>query len=1124
MLRRLLPCLLFVHALTVGGSRPCAGAPLTHAPTWYAEGLDFGGRFGACVAAAGDVNGDGFSDLLVGAPSAGALGEGRAFLYLGSAAGVTPSPSWSVEGGVAGAHLGTSVAPAGDVNGDGFGDVVIGAPGFQEGPPNEGEALLFLGSSSGLAAAPAWHAYGRQAEAALGVSVAGAGDVNGDGFDDVIIGASGAYVGEVGEGRAFVYLGRLSGLSEQAIWSTEGNEIGAAHGASVASAGDVDADGYADLLVGAPGTGTGGSSTGRVRLYHGGPNGPSLVATWSVAGQQSGETFGAAVAGAGDVNGDGYADIAIGAPGRDAGSPGAGAVIVYYGAAAGPATTADWMTLGGSAGARLGASVSTAGDVDGDGFADLLAGAPLHQSGGSATGEVVLFLGAAAGLESAAAWTALGEVDPSEFGASVCSAGDVDGDGFGDVVVGAWKRSGGRGEEGAAYAFNGSARPASTHPAWTQDCALDGAFMGFTMASAGDVNGDGYSDLLVSAPFYWEPAWAVGRVWLYHGGPSGIGPEADWVQSGAVDYSYFGYSMGSAGDVNGDGFGDVVISSYYKDGSGNGRVFVYAGSPAGIPSSPNWTITGPQYGDEYGYSVASAGDINGDGYGDIVVGAMSYDHPQTDEGAAFLYLGSRNGLNVTSAWTVEGDQPGAEMGWSVASAGDVNMDGYSDVIVGADRYDHGADSDAGAAFLYLGGPSGLHSAPDWTFYGETSGSLFGNTVASAGDLNGDGLSDVVVTAPALGYVYVFEGSPSGLGVDPAWSVDIRPSQMGWTFDTNVAAAGDVNGDGFGDLLIGDPWVTGGGSRGRAYVFLGSAHGLGEEPWWTGAASSQGLYGHLVASAGDVNGDGCGDIAVGDPWADQYPPGNGRAYLYLGNGGGGLPRTPGAWTVGGAAPITLRGLSDNPYAFRLRAIGRTPAGRGDVWLDTEVKPLGVPFDGIGIRSGTHRQTESPQAPLGSVASLDELLPPDLQPDTAHHWRERLASSHPFFPRSPWFSPQGNSPSEVDLRTRPAQAADAGSEGDATGRRNLLELDRVSPNPFTDRLHIDFVLHETGDVRVTLIDPSGRRVATLAGGLRVPGRHCVDWDGLDQGGSLSSGIYLVILEGLGETRTMKVVRRR
>ncbi len=1097
-------------------------APLTDSPVWAVEGDTFGGNFGVSVATAGDVDGDGFSDLIVGEWKGGAGEEGRAFVFLGSVEGVADEPAWMVAGGVAGAHLGFSVAAAGDINGDGHDDVVIGAPGFHEGAEDEGCVLLFLGSPSGLGTTPSWRFRGRQAAARCGASVAGAGDVNGDGFDDLIVGADGYDAGEADDGRAFLFLGRATGLAESPSWTSDGNRARAGHGASVAGAGDVNGDGYADLLVGAPGSGLPPLLPGRVSLYFGGPSGPSTTASWISHGVQTADAFGASVSGAGDLNGDGYADVAIGAPATDVGAIDVGAVYAFLGSTEGLGSTAAWMVPGDVAGARMGSSVSTAGDVNGDGFADLIVGAPFEQSGGIATGAAFVYLGSALGLGAAHAWTAFGDPDPSAFGNCVGSAGDVNGDGFGDAVVGAWKRHSGRGEEGGAFAYTGSAGPATPDPSWTMDTDFTGGFLGYSMASAGDVNGDGYSDLLVSCPYYNGAEVLIGRVWLYLGSSSGLGSTAAWDKVGALSYAYFGHSIASAGDVNGDGYDDIIIGAYYLDGGGHGRAYVFLGSATGPSTQPAWTATGGRaQNDHFGYSVAGAGDVNGDGYGDIIVGSMGDDNPEEDEGKAFVYLGSPSGPSPQASWTTDGGQAGAELGWSVASAGDVNGDGYSDVIIGAHRTDHLPGGDDGAAYVFQGGPLGLAQAPAWTVFGEVAGALFGNTVATAGDVNADGYSDVLVTAPSYGWVYLFGGSASGLSLDPCWVTETRPSQVGWVFDTNVAAAGDVNGDGFGDVAIGDPWQSGGGGRGQAYVYLGSPSGPGEEPFWNGYSSVHGLFGHVVANAGDVNGDGFSDVAVGDPWADQYPPGDGKAYVYLGNGGGGLPRTPSAWTVGGVSPIALRGLSDNPYSFRLKALGRAACGRGRVRLEYEVKPLGVAFDGSSIRSGSTWQTETPADGIGSVVMLDELIPPDLSPGTPYRWRARIAAESPFFPRTPWFSPQGNSPSEIDLRTRVAASAEV-VETEAAG--GAVELRPAMPNPFTERVQLDYTLREPGGVRLTVHDLAGRRIAVLVDGLRPAGRQHVDWDGRSGGALLPSGTYVIRLEAAGCTRFEKITRNR
>jgi FG-GAP repeat. len=189
----------------------------------------------------------------------------------------------------------------------------------------------------------------------------------------------------------------------------------------------------------------------------------------------------------------------------------------------------------------------------------------------------------------------------------------------------------------------------------------------------------------------------------------------DWTAESNQANAQFGWSVASAGDVNGDGFSDVIVGAPNFDNGENdeGAAFVYHGSTSGLSTTPDWAAESDQVSAQFGYSVASAGDVNGDGFSDVIVGARLFDNGETDEGAAFVYHGSFFGLSPTPDWTAESNQANAEFGISVASAGDVNGDGFSDVIVGAPNFDNG-ETDEGAAFVYHGSASGLSTTPNWT--------------------------------------------------------------------------------------------------------------------------------------------------------------------------------------------------------------------------------------------------------------------------------------------------------------------------------------------------------------------------------------------------------------------------
>jgi len=239
--------------------------------------------------------------------------------------------------------------------------------------------VAFHGSSSGLGVHSSWSIYGDQTDEDFGESVAGAGDVNGDGFCDVLVGAPRYDGTHADEGRALLYMGRHSGLERQPNWETRGGESSANWGRSVAGAGDVNADGYSDVIVGAPG---GGSNLGKVCVYHGARRGPGDSADWFIFSVQSASAFGYSVDSAGDVNNDGYADIIVGAPFYDNGQADEGRAYVYYGSSSGVRGSGYWSKESDNAGSLFGFSVSGAGDVDSDGCADVIVGSPYYPSGG----------------------------------------------------------------------------------------------------------------------------------------------------------------------------------------------------------------------------------------------------------------------------------------------------------------------------------------------------------------------------------------------------------------------------------------------------------------------------------------------------------------------------------------------------------------------------------------------------------------------------------------------------------------------------------------------------------------------------------------------------------------------
>jgi len=1098
-----------------------AKAAVVSTPIWTLDGAQDGANVGWSVATAGDVNGDGYSDVIVGEPyvdipNFGTNG-GRTRVYHGGPNGVDNGADWSAYGSSQ-SRLGHWVSPAGDVNGDGYDDVIVGAPYYSDGQTNEGAAWLYLGSANGLQNSPAWSRQGGQDAARLGWCVSTAGDVNGDGYDDVTIGAP-FYTNNISEqGRVYIFLGGAGGLSNTPHRIIDGTGENDAMGWAVATAGDVNADGYDDVLLSAiyyEGLFT-PDDCGAVYCYHGSSTGVDGTLDWADYGTQVDQFYGSSVGLAGDTNGDGYSDVLTGSGTYDNGQTAEGIVHLFAGGAGGLQETPLRSWESDQADSYLGDAVATAGDINADGFADIILGAHHYDAGQDDEGNIRVYYGSPTGPGASAVFTTDADEAGAGMGWSVGTAGDVNGDGHSDIIVGTPFLDPGGANRGRAQVHAGMADDYIASAAFFAENNQAGAGMGSCVGFA-DVNGDGFSDLLGSAWFYDAGQTNEGRAYCWMGGHDGITNPADWVRDGDQENAFFGRVIAGAGDVNGDGYEDVVVTaSGYDDVLPNeGKAWVYHGSSGGLSPAPSWSARGQQEGGDFGWAAAAAGDVNGDGYGDVVIGKPDHTNPQPNEGACLLYLGSASGLEADPLIGWEGNQDNASAGFSVAGAGDVNGDGFDDVISGAPLQDNGQVNE-GVVYLFYGAEGGLSPTPDQIREGGSEGAKFGISVASAGDVNADGFSDVVIGSSGYsngqsqeGRVSVFLGSPRGLSTvaDFTYENNDAGSYLGeW-----VAAAGDVNRDGYSDIAVGAQ-NYGANNEGRVYVFAGHAGGVSAIPIAI-LTGTDGRFGNHLHGGGDVDGDGWPELVVGAPDATNGAEGEGRLFLYHGNRhttvpfGAGRARQLHMRQPDDTSPLALLGASESETEVRIRALARNAFGRSRVRAVYEVQPLGTTWSGSG-QGTAWLDSGHPVSGQGSRVGLN-FVAGGLSANTRHHWRMRFEGDSPYFPRTPWFSLNGNAPVEADFRTSGAPSAIAEDPGPAGAPHRLLE--GIAPHPVVASAEIRFRVDQPGHLRLTLSDVSGRRVATLWNGPAGAGDHRLTWDGRGtHGRRLPAGVYFARLE--------------
>ncbi len=789
---------------------------------FYLDGEFAQDTAGFSVSAAGDVNGDGYADVLVGAPGHNSS-TGRSYLLLGSqninsAGGRIPlsvlngSNGFKLDGENNGDSSGYSVSTAGDINGDDYADLLIGAPDHNG---NTGRTYLIFGSpsigSNGLISLSDINGIngfvldGENLGDYSGQAANSAGDINKDGIVDFVIAAP-AFNGSIG--RSYVVFGDappvlinnklnvvagssviLSYINLAAYDRNHNNQTlvfepsGIAHGYfSTPSAPSIPLVNFTQQQI----------TNGTIQFVHDGTQNPpsynmSVYSTgiawtgpWSAQiafnlaqsyfpailplanlngqngfkldGENNDDQSGISVRAAGDINGDGYADLLIGADSYN--SSKGRSYVVFGDPEVGGSGDILLASLNGSNGFKLdgennqdfsGSSVSTAGDINGDGHTDLIVGAYGYPGGSGKGRSYVMFGGpsmvgsgalALSNLTGANGFKLDGENNQDFSGSSVSTAGDINGDGHTDLIVGAQGYHPSNGYKGRSYIvfggpdMVGSGTLALSNLTGANGFKLDGEnngdYSGRSVSAAGDINGDDYADLIIGAPYCLSNS-QKGRSYVVFGGLGMIGNGTlalsnltganGFKLDGENTQDYSGISVSTTGDINGDGHADLIIGAYgYPSSSQKGRSYVVFGGP-GVGSSENislaslngtngFKLDGENIGDWSGYSVSAAGDINGDGYKDVLIGAYHY---ADQTGRSYVVFGSvgvvgSNGTLVLSNLTgvngfkLDGENHGDYSGYSVNTAGDINGDGVADIVIGA----YGHASNTGRSYVVFG--------------------------------------------------------------------------------------------------------------------------------------------------------------------------------------------------------------------------------------------------------------------------------------------------------------------------------------------------------------------------------------------------------------------------------------
>ncbi len=731
-----------------------------------------GSLFGYSIASVGDIDNDGYQDIIVGAP-----GESKAWIYSGD---YEPSYLLYEISGNAGDFFGGSVDGLGDINGDGYSDFIVGASLNDFNADNAGLVQVF----SGIDASILYTYYGQSDSEEFGQRVSRAGDVNADGYADFMA-LSDEYIKVYSgyDGALLYQYDEIFGVSE--IFGIEEPD-------SLNPAGDINQDGYDDLVMG---------GSGEVFVFSGLDG--NLLAQY--IDKDFNSEFGFSATGAGDLNNDGYLDILVGS--RDSGLSSSlenmAFIINMLLDSDGDGISDGWET---AYGLDLQEN-DTAFNPDGDGFTNLEEyERDIHPGiannfdedadGASYLNEIFAATDTLDDSERPT-WSKslLGSNDGDNdfFGAAVSGAGDVNGDGYGDLIVASCEKS-------YVKVFSGIGGEELHHLIGNSGdkfgCAVDGGV---------DINRDGYDDFIIGAPSDDSNGTSSGRATIYSG------YDASVIHAGAGSTGYsFGTDVNFCGDINNDGYEDFVFGAPGRSLS-KGAVYVYSGLNGSLLHA--FYGAGSGY-PKLGFSVDGAGDVNNDGYDDIVAGAPFDDVNGTGSGSVWVY----SGVDGAVLHHFVGDHSDFELGMDVSGIGDMNNDGYDDIVISARDFSYsyirvysGADGVLHYDYLDVRGPGGA--------------------VGPAGDFDQDGYADFMYGSPfrenESGYVEGQVRILSGKTKQILYTLTPGPEFISYGynyegFGESLDIVDDLDGDGLPEYLVGMPrYNFNGVDSGIALLYLSS---------------------------------------------------------------------------------------------------------------------------------------------------------------------------------------------------------------------------------------------------------------------------------------------------------------